>query len=210
MIFSIVFNKFNFKNKNNIILITILITIILYSYKFTNIYKINNNFKEINISFDDEVFNSIKNNHDKYKVSYINNKLEIYNMIDFTNNSYELNTSRLPYEPIYGYSLETFKPKEEGSPYKIVDGKYNFTDPRSLIFFNDDFPQFSGFSTNDTEKLDKFLSFREVKWEVPKYFTASNYISAISHIIAISILVLYFIYKTLIKLNKKRNFHKSI
>ena len=119
-------------------------------------------------------------------------------MIDFTNNTaYELNTSRLPYESIYGYGLETFKSKEEGSPYKIVNNKYNFTDPRSLIFFNNNFPQFSGFNTNDIDKLNNFLSFKEVKWEEPKYFTLSNYISALSHIIVISILILYFIYKLL-------------
>ena len=100
---------------------------------------------------------------------------------------------------IYGYGLETFKAKEEGSPYKIIDGRYNFTDPRSLIFFNDNFPQFSGFSTNDTEKLDNFLSFKEVKWEVPKYFIISNYISAFLHIIVIIILVLYLVYKIFIK-----------
>ena len=199
MIFSILFNKFKFNNKNNMILFIMLSTSILYSYKFINIYSINNNFKEINIDFDNDVFMAIKNNHSKYKVTYINNKLEINNMRDFTNNNYELNTSRLPYESIYGYGLETFKAKEEGSPYKIIDGRYNFTDPRSLIFFNDNFPQFSGFSTNDTEKLDNFLSFKEVKWEVPKYFIISNYISAFLHIIVIIILVLYLVYKIFIK-----------
>ncbi|WP_304333183.1 hypothetical protein [Brachyspira innocens] len=199
MIFSILFNKFKFNNKNNMILFIMLSTSILYSYKFINIYSINNNFKEINIDFDNDVFMAIKNNHSKYKVTYINNKLEINNMRDFTNNNYELNTSRLPYESIYGYGLETFKAKEEGSPYKIIDGRYNFTDPRSLIFFNDNFPQFSGFSTNDTKKLDNFLSFKEVKWEVPKYFIISNYISAFLHIIVIIILVLYLVYKIFIK-----------
>ncbi|WP_244833446.1 hypothetical protein [Brachyspira murdochii] len=199
MIFSILFNKFKFNNKSNMILFIILSTSILYSYKFINIYSINNNFKEINIDFDNDVFMAIKNNHSKYKVTYINNKSEINNMMDFTNDNYKLNTSRLPYESIYGYGLETFKAKEEGSPYKIIDGRYNFTDPRSLIFFNDDFPQFSGFSTNDTEKLDNFLSFKEVKWEVPKYFIISNYISAFSHIIVIIILALYLVIKYLSK-----------
>ena len=203
MIFAILFNKFKFNNKNNIILFIILSTSILYSYKFINIYSINNNFREINIDFDNDVFNAIKANHDKYKITYINNKLEIDNMVDFTNNNYELNTSRLPYESIYGYGLETFKSKKEGSPYEIVEERYNFTDPRSLIFFNDTFPQFSGFSTNDTDKLDNFLSFKEVKWEVPNYFTIANYISALSHIIVISILILYFIYKLIIKIKEK-------
>ena len=200
MIFALIFNKFNIwsKNKKHIIILFIMIfTIISYCHRFINIQSINDNYVEININFDNNVFYSIKKNHNKYKVTYINNKSEINNMIDFTNNNYELNTSRLPYESIYGYSLETFKAKEEGSPYKIVDGKYNFTDPRSLIFFNDNFPQFSGFNTNDTDKLNNFLSFKEVKWEEPKYFAVSNYISAISHIIVISVLILYLIYKLL-------------
>ncbi|WP_157159288.1 hypothetical protein [Brachyspira pilosicoli] len=201
MIFSMIFTKINIWNNNKKIILSIFIilsTTILYYHRFISIQTINTNYAETNIDFDDKVFYSIKSNHDKYKVTYINNKLEIYNMIDFTNNTaYELNTSRLPYESIYGYGLETFKAKEEGSPYKIVDGKYNFTDPRSLIFFNNNFPQFSGFNTNDIDKLNNFLSFKEVKWEEPKYFTLSNYISAVSHIIVISILILYFIYKLL-------------
>ena len=200
MIFSIIFTKINIWNNNKKIILSIFIilsTTILYYHRFISIQTINKNYVETNIDFDDNVFYSIKSNHNKYKVTYINNKLEIHNMIDFTNNTYELNTSRLPYESIYGYGLETFKAKEEGSPYKIVDGKYNFTDPRSLIFFNDNFPQFSGFNTNDIDKLNNFLSFKEVKWEEPKYFAVSNYISVISHIIVISILILYFIYKLL-------------
>ena len=201
MIFALIFNRFNVwsKNKKHVIILFIaILAIVFYSHRFISIQTINTNYIETNIDFDDKVFYSIKSNHDKYKVTYINNKLEIYNMIDFTNNTaYELNTSRLPYESIYGYGLETFKAKEEGSPYKIVDGKYNFTDPRSLIFFDTNFPQFSGFNTNDINKLNNFLSFKEVKWEEPKYFSISNYISAVSHIIVISILILYFIYKLL-------------
>lgn len=201
MIFALIFNRFNVwsKNKKHVIILFIaILAIVFYSHRFISIQTINTNYIETNIDFDDNVFYSIKSNHDKYKVTYINNKLEIYNMIDFTNNTaYELNTSRLPYESIYGYGLETFKAKEEGSPYEIVNNKYNFTDPRSLIFFNNNFPQFSGFNTNDIDKLNNFLSFKEVKWEEPKYFTLSNYISALSHIIVISILILYFIYKLL-------------
>ncbi|MBW5396504.1 hypothetical protein E6A48_02025, partial [Brachyspira pilosicoli] len=200
MIFSIIFTKINIWNNNKKIILSIFIilsTTILYYHRFISIQNINKNYVETNIDFDDDVFYSIKSNHNKYKVTYINNKLEIYNMIDFTNNTYELNTSRLPYESIYGYGLETFKSKDEGSPYKIVNNKYNFTDPRSLIFFNNNFQQFSGFNTNDIDKLNNFLSFKEVKWEEPKYFTVSNYISAISHIIVISILILYLIYKLL-------------
>lgn len=200
MIFALIFNRFNVwsKNKKHVIILFIaILAIVFYSHRFISIQTINTNYIETNIDFDDNVFYSIKSNHNKYKVTYINNKLEISNMIDFTNNTYELNTSRLPYESIYGYGLETFKAKEEGSPYKIVDGKYNFTDPRSLIFFDTNFPQFSGFNTNDIDKLNNFLSFKEVKWEEPKYFTLSNYISALSHIIVISILILYFIYKLL-------------
>ncbi|WP_300368699.1 hypothetical protein [Brachyspira sp.] len=208
MIYSLIFNKFITNKKNIIILFVTIISVIFYYHRFINIQTLNERYIKTNIDFDNDVFKSIKNNHDKYKVSYINNKLEIANMIDFTNGSYELNTSKLPYESIYGYKLETFKPKEEGSPYKIVNGKYNFTDPRSLIFFNKDLPQFSGFDTNDTHKLNKFLSFKEVKWEVPKYFTISNYISVISHIIVIFILVLYFIIK-IIKKNIKFN-NKSL
>ena len=200
MIFALIFNRFNVwsKNKKHVIILFIaILAIVFYSHRFISIQTINTNYIETNIDFDDNVFYSIKSNHNKYKVTYINNKLEISNMIDFTNNTYELNTSRLPYESIYGYGLETFKAKEEGSPYKIVNNKYNFTDPRSLIFFNNNFPQFSGFNTNDIDKLNNFLSFKEVKWEEPKYFTLSNYISALSHIIVISILILYFIYKLL-------------
>ena len=65
---------------------------------------------------------------------------------------------------------------------------------RSLIFFNENYPQFSGFDTNDFENLNKFLSFQKVDWGTDKYFNIANYISVILHIIVLSILIIYAIY----------------
>lgn len=186
-------NKYAFIYKK-IILISIFITIILFSFKFILIRNYNTSYKNLNISFDKNVYKEIKNNHNKFKVNSINDKNEFNNMQDYLNGTYKLNSSRFPYEPIYGYFLETFKAKELGCPFKIVDNKFNFTDPRSLIFFNENYPQFSGFDTNDFENLNKFLSFQKVDWRMDKYFNIANYISVILHIIVLSILIIYAIY----------------
>ncbi|AEM20790.1 hypothetical protein Bint_0156 [Brachyspira intermedia PWS/A] len=194
-VFALLIKNINIKNtyKNIIIIFIIISSVLLYVQKFIYIKEHNNAYINVNIRDDKTIFKNIKLNHNQYRVFYINNKKEFLNLKDFITTT-NLNTSRLPYESIYGYSLETFKPKEEGSPYKIINGEYNFTDPRSLIFFNDEYPQFSGFATNDKNTLDNFLSFQSVNWKIPKMFTISNYISVISHIIIFLFLVFSIFY----------------
>ena len=97
----------------------------------------------------------------------------------------KLNSSRFPYEPIYGYFLKAFNTKESGSPYKIIDGKYNFTHPNSLIFFTENYPQFTGFD------LDKFLRFKKVDWKLPKIFFIADIGSIISNILVLVLTVVY-------------------
>ena len=210
-IFALLLNKVNFKRsyKNIIIILVSFLSIFLFTYKFLYLKYNNYAYTGVYIGFDKEIFESIKYNHDKYKVNYINNNKEFYNLNDFLNEkgTFELNSSRLPYEPIYGYGLHSFKPKEEGSPYKIVNSRYNFTDPRSLIFFNDTYPQFSGFSTNDKIALNNFLSFKKVNWNIPKIFIISNYISIISHIIVFLFLIFNILFYLLRM--KKENMHNE-
>ena len=103
----------------------------------------------------------------------------------FLNNNTNLYSSQFPYEPIYGYALETFKPKEAGSVYKVSNNYYNFTIPNSLLFFNNNYQQFTGFSIEQKDDLDNFLSFKKVNWKLPKIFYIANYISLYLYIVVI-------------------------
>ncbi len=154
-----------------------------------------------------DVWKNIKNNYDKYEVVSINNNSTEYktlyafdtdafkqfydNYNNYSDDVYRLFSSQIPYEPIYGYSLETFKPKEVGDVKQIIDGRYNFTHPNSLLFFDENFPPFSGFAIDQEDDLDKFLHFEAVDWQLPQKFIIADKISIISYIIVLSILILY-------------------
>ena len=152
-----------------------------------------------------EVWNKINDlgSNNNYKITEISEESESKILEQFLSNDYNLHSSRFPYEPIYGYGLETFEPKEEGSIYKTNDNHYNFTHPNSLIFFDDNYKQFTGFTLEQKDDLEKFASFKKVDWKLPKIFYTANDVSLYSHIAVCALLLVliainiiyYFVYR---------------
>lgn len=214
IIFCYMISKYPLAKKNTVLFfITINIAVIaFFTYRHGSIFQgdVDNKYSVIYMRPSFEVWKNIKENPNKYYVNNINsrpnNLNDIYLIDNFMKGDGHLDSAMYPYEPIYGYALQTFKAKEEGSPYKIVDGYYNFTHPNSLIFYSNSYPQFTGFSTNQKEDLDKFLHFEKVDWKLPKIFHMANMISLYGYI-AVSITLLcaliFAIYNRIIKLFKR-------
>lgn len=205
MIFMFLINKFLLAKKNReLFFITInVITILFFMFRFSYVFIMGKDaFGNYSISNDKTVWNNIKKNYNKYYVDNISNEPEVNILNQFTNDNYNLSSSGLPYEPIYGYFLQTFKPKEEGSAKKIVDARFNFTHPNSLLFFDDNYKQFSGFALDEEADLNKFLHFEKVDWKLERKFEIANMLSLYSHITVFVILIFYSIYSLLLKRKK--------
>lgn len=191
--FSYLLNKYKLFNiKKSIILLLILniYVIISFLYKHADTFNGDIGFKNVNLEIGIKVWNKINQlgSNNNYKITEILEGAESKILNQFLSNDYNLYSSKYPYEPIYGYELETFKSKEEGSIYKVSNNYYNFTYPNSLIFFDDNYKQFTGFSLEQKDDLEKFASFKKVDWKLPKIFYIANDISLYSHIIVISLL----------------------
>ena len=193
-IFSYMLSRFSLASKNKaLFFITInVIAFTFFLYKHIDIANYDKEyFASIDISSYDEIWKNIKENPDKYYVENITDESDTAILETFLLESGKLNSSKFPYEPIYGYQLQTFKAKENGSPYKIIDGKYNFTHPNSLIFFTENYPQFTGFDISEKDDLDKFLTFEKVDWKLPKIFFIADMISIISNILVLILTIVY-------------------
>ena len=203
-----------FSDKKTVILLLLLniYAVIFFLYKHADTFNNDNGFHNINIKIGMEVWDKINNlgSNNHYSVDSIlsfNEQDDKYRqkLLEqfISNNSSNLYSSRFPYEPIYGYVLETFEPKEEGSIYKTNDNHYNFTHPNSLIFFDDNYKQFTGFTLEQKDDLEKFASFKKVDWKLPKIFYTANDISLYSHIVVFALLavliviniIYYFVYR---------------
>ena len=202
---SYLLNKYKlFDRKKSLILLILLniYTIIFFLYKHADIFNEDIRFQNVNLNIGIEVWNKINKlgSNNNYKITEISGENEGKIINQFLSNDCNLYSSRFPYEPIYGYNLETFKAKEEGSIYKISNNYYNFTHPNSLIFFDDNYKQFTGFSLEQKDDLEKFASFKKVDWKLPKIFYIANDVSLYSHIVVLILLfiiavvnILYFI-----------------
>ncbi|MEI0447028.1 hypothetical protein R4J03_08205 [Brachyspira intermedia] len=214
--FSYLINKYElFDRKKSLILFILLniYTIIFFLYKHADTFNGDMGFKDINVKVGIEVWNKINKlgSNNSYKVDTIlsfneqDNEYRQKLLEQFTNNnSSNLYSSQFPYEPIYGYVLETFKSKEEGSIYKVSNNYYNFTHPNSLIFFDDNYKQFTGFSLEQKEDLEKFASFKKVDWKLPKIFYIANDVSLYSHIIVLSLLLILIVFNIVYFINNKK------
>ena len=145
------------------------------------------------------IWKKIKNSRLNYIISEILPEPESEILEQFLNNNTNLYSSQFPYEPIYGYALETFKPKEAGSVYKVSNNYYNFTNPNSLLFFNNNYQQFTGFSIEQKDDLDNFLSFKKVNWKLPKIFYIANYISLYLYIVVIFLILIICLFNIFLK-----------
>ena len=97
------------------------------------------------------------------------------------------NTSNLnPYEPLFGYFLETFHPEAKpGSVWDISGGYYNLSDPSGYVF-----PEVNGSRTfaripvTDKDKLDAFVKHLVPDWKIPISQQILDWVSLISSLAA--------------------------
>ena len=104
------------------------------------------------------------------------------------------------YEPIFGFDLENFHPQvENGSIWKIKDGRYNMTDPTGYVYpeLNNNKP-FDRFRVEDKQALELFAKHLQPDWKIPVYQRILDWVSGLSFLSALLYPVLYYI-------NFKRN-----
>lgn len=88
--------------------------------------------------------------------------------------------------------------------YKIVNGRYNFNNPKYLLSFNEDNPQFSCFKLEENKSLKKFLQFEGIDWNLSKIFKIFDTVSTILPILLFSFLIIYFMIFISKKLLKRK------
>jgi hypothetical protein len=98
-------------------------------------------------------------------------------------------SSYRPYEPLFGYSLETFKPAiHQGSVFEQEDGYFNMTNPASLVFpeINNSFP-FERIKTSERKQLETFIQYGQPDWNIPKSQKFLNLLSLTTSIFSLCI-----------------------
>ena len=96
-------------------------------------------------------------------------------------------SSYRPYEPLFGYSLETFHPTiHMGSVFEEDDGYFNMTNPSSLVFpeVNNSYP-FERIKSAEREKLDTFIRHKQPSWKIPNSQRFLNVLSLATLILCI-------------------------
>ncbi len=74
-----------------------------------------------------------------------------------------------PYEVLFGYNLQDFKPKVHVGPVdQVSDGFFNMTDPTGLVY-----PEVNGSSlfsripVSERQQLEEFINHRQPNWKLP-------------------------------------------
>jgi hypothetical protein len=143
-------------------------------------------------------FNVFPNNHmQNIVVSPITQILDIGDWEVFVEHA----SSYRPYEPLFGYSLETFHPTiHVGSVFEEDDGYFNITNPSSLVFpeMNNSYP-FERIKTAEREKLDTFIRHKQPSWKIPNSQRFLNILSLVSLIFSICSIFIQLIKSTITK-----------
>jgi len=95
-----------------------------------------------------------------------------------------------PYEPIFGYELESFTPDiHPGKIRETSDGYFNMTNPVSLVFpeVNNLYP-FERIKVSEREKLEIFLKRGQPEWNMPPTQKILNTLSLVTLIFNMGIL----------------------
>jgi hypothetical protein len=91
-------------------------------------------------------------------------------------------SSAVPYEPIFGYDLETFRPRfHEGAVSTEADGRFNMTDPVGLVF-----PELTGVErfdlirTTDRANFERFRNREQPDWPLPSPLVWLNRVAVVT------------------------------
>jgi hypothetical protein len=102
-----------------------------------------------------------------------------------------------PYEPIFGYHLEFFKPQYEiGNAMLVSGGHFNFTNPTGYVFpeANNSYP-FERISVDERDKLVSFLNRRQPDWKIPPLQDFLDKLSVATFLLEMVVLVIYLLYQ---------------
>jgi hypothetical protein len=91
-------------------------------------------------------------------------------------------SSYRPYEPMFGYSLETFATETHlGHIREVAGGYFNMTHPASLVFPDvNGLRPFERIHATDGDRLDAFVQRRQPDWGLPPLLTALNWLAVAS------------------------------
>jgi hypothetical protein len=110
-------------------------------------------------------------------------------------------SSYRPYEPLFGYSLETFKPTIHlGSVFEEENGYFNMTNPSSLVFpeINNSYP-FERIKTSERDKLELFIQRKQPSWKIPNLQKFLDVLSPSILIFSIGVIFIHLITRAVTK-----------
>ena len=110
-------------------------------------------------------------------------------------------SSYRPYEPLFGYSLETFHPAiHVGSVFDEENGYFNMTNPSSLVFpeINNSYP-FERIKTGERNNLERFLLRKQPSWKIPSLQKFLDGLSLSTLIFSLVIIFIHLITKAVTK-----------
>jgi hypothetical protein len=95
-----------------------------------------------------------------------------------------------PYEPVFGYELESFSPETHpGKIFEVSDGYFNMTNPVSLVFPEaNNLHLFERIRVSEREKLEIFVERGQPEWNIPLAQKVLNVLSGIALIFTIGVL----------------------
>jgi hypothetical protein len=100
-------------------------------------------------------------------------------------------SSYRPYEPVFGYKLESFTPETHpGKILEVQDGYFNMTNPVSLVFPEiNNLHLFERIKVSERDKLEIFLARGQPEWKLPFAQRFLNILSLIALIFTIGVLL---------------------
>jgi hypothetical protein len=100
-------------------------------------------------------------------------------------------SSYRPYEPVFGYKLESFAPEiHPGKVFEVSDGYFNMTNPASLVFPEiNNLHLFERIKVTERDKLEIFLARGQPEWKIPFAQRFLNVLSLIALIFTVGVLL---------------------
>jgi hypothetical protein len=134
-----------------------------------------------------------------YRMIKEGNRFPVEKIMDVLDANVFLNmaSSMQPYEPIFGYYLEVFKPEYKvGNVMLVSEGYFNFTNPTGYVFpeANNSYP-FERISVDEQDKLVNFLNRRQPDWKIPPLQDFLDKLSVSTFLLEMVVLVIYLLYQ---------------
>jgi hypothetical protein len=177
-------HKWSKRKSFNVFLLLNLLSLIPLGFYFTLDNDIQGRIYDISQST--SIFNNIRVG-DTYDISRIGVTAD--NTQALKNNTSNLN----PYEPIFGYALESFHPEiKAGSIWEASNGYFNMTNPTGYVFpeINASRP-FERIRIGDKSKMNAFVKHYQPDWKIPFYQQILDWVSLSTLIVSLFVFGFY-------------------